>query len=138
MEQLTEQAILEELRKYDTPAITNVVATYPSILSVWAVRSWSENWYTDQSVRCMFPELGRTVGYAVTCVWGLPDPGYARLSLMDVIDALDASKKPSVLVFQQKFPPEFASKVGLWVKHDHRYEGGGLCRCHLQRSFAGH
>lgn len=32
---------------------------------------------------------------------------------MDVIDALDASKKPSILVFQQKFPPEIAGKVGL-------------------------
>jgi regulator of RNase E activity RraA len=32
---------------------------------------------------------------------------------MDVVDALDASKKPSILVIQQKFPPEIAGKVGL-------------------------
>ena len=32
---------------------------------------------------------------------------------MDVIDALDASKKPTILVFQQKFPPELAAKAGL-------------------------
>lgn len=61
----------------------------------------------------MFPELGRTVGYAVTCVFGLPDPNYSRLSFMDVLDALDASSKPTILVFQQKFPPELAAKVGL-------------------------
>jgi regulator of RNase E activity RraA len=32
---------------------------------------------------------------------------------MDVIDALDASPKPTILVLQQKFPPQLAGKVGL-------------------------
>ena len=32
---------------------------------------------------------------------------------MDVLDALDAMPKPTVLVLQQKFPPELAGKVGL-------------------------
>ena len=32
---------------------------------------------------------------------------------MDVLDALDASPKPTILVFQQKFPPEIQGKVGL-------------------------
>jgi regulator of RNase E activity RraA len=49
----------------------------------------------------------------VTCVYGLPDPNFTRLSFMDVIDALDASPKPTILVIQQKFPPEIAGKVGL-------------------------
>ena len=106
--------LIEELRKYDTPSITNIVATYPkNQLCLGLYNPWTENWYTDQTVRCMFPELGRTVGYAVTCVFGLPDPNYARLSFMDVIDALEASRKPSILVFQQKFPPDTANKVGL-------------------------
>jgi regulator of RNase E activity RraA len=61
----------------------------------------------------MYPELGRTVGYAVTCVYGLPDPAFNRLTFMDVIDALDASPKPTILILQQKFPPEIAGKVGL-------------------------
>ncbi len=110
----TERDILEALRDYDTPSITNVVATYPKDpLCLGLYNPWTENWYTDQSIRCIFPELGRTVGYAVTCVYGLPDPEYTRLSFMDVIDALEASKRPSILVFQQKFPPEIAGKVGL-------------------------
>ena len=110
----TEQEMLAELRNYDTPAITNVVATYPqNPLCLGLYNPWTENWYTDQSIRCMYPELGRTVGYAVTCVFGLPDSHYSRWSFMDVIDALDTSKKPSILVFQQKFPPELADKVGL-------------------------
>ena len=61
----------------------------------------------------MYPELGRIAGYAVTCVYGLPDSGFKRLTFMDVIDALDASPKPTILVLQQKFPPEIAGKVGL-------------------------
>ena len=114
MADLTEQEMIAELGNYDTPAITNVVATYPQHpLCLGLYNPWTENWYTDQSIRCMYPELGRTVGYAVTCVYGLPDPHYSRLSFMDVIDALDNSKKPSILVFQQKFPPELAGKVGL-------------------------
>jgi regulator of RNase E activity RraA len=32
---------------------------------------------------------------------------------MDVIDALGDSKKPTILVIEQKFPPEIAGKAGL-------------------------
>lgn len=110
----TELEMIEELKNYDTPSITNVVATYPdNPLCLGLYNPWTENWYTDQSIHCMFPELGRTVGYAVTCVFGIPDPGYSRLTFMDVIDALDASQKPTVLVLQQKFPKRLAAKVGL-------------------------
>ncbi len=114
MSQSSELAMLEELKRFDTPSITNVVATYPtSPLCLGLYNPWSENWYTDQSIRCMYPELGPLVGYAVTCVYGLPDPNFSKLTFMDVVDALDAAKKPTVLVIQQKFPPEIAGKVGL-------------------------
>ena len=114
MSQSSELSMLEELKKFNTPSITNVVATYPDDpLCLGLYNPWTENWYTDQSIRCMFPELGPLVGYAVTCVYGLPDPDFNRLTFMDVVEALDASKKPTVLVIQQKFPPEIAGKVGL-------------------------
>ncbi len=110
----TDQEMLEALREFDSPSITNVVATYPTNpLCLGLYNPWTENWYTDTSIRCMYPELGPVVGYAVTCVYGLPDPTYSRLSFMDVVDALDASPKPTILVLQQKFPPELAAKVGL-------------------------
>ena len=107
--------IFSELRKIDTPTITNVVATYPkNPLCLGLYNPWTENWYTDSTIRCIYPELGPTVGYAVTCVYGLPDPNYqGRLSFMDVIDALDAMKKPTILVIQQKWPPELHNKAGL-------------------------
>jgi 4-hydroxy-4-methyl-2-oxoglutarate aldolase len=106
--------LFAELRKIDTPSITNVVATYPTNpVCLGLYNPWSENWYTDTSIRCMYPELGAVAGYAVTCVYSVPDPNYNRLTFMDVIDALDASPKPTILVLQQKFPPELAAKAGL-------------------------
>ncbi len=112
-EQSTQQ-MLEELKNFDTPSITNVVATYPtSPLCLGLYNPWTENWYTDQTIRCMYPELGRLVGHAVTCVYSVPDPNYNRLTWADVIDALEAMPKPTILVLQQKFPPEIAGKVGL-------------------------
>lgn len=111
---MTELEMIEELKNFDTPSITNVVATYPDHpLCLGLYNPWSENWYTDQSLRCMYPELGRTVGYAVTCTWGVPDPNYSGVTFMDVLDAMDASPKPTIFVFQQKFPPELEDKVGL-------------------------
>jgi 4-hydroxy-4-methyl-2-oxoglutarate aldolase len=112
--QMSPAQMLEELKNFDTPSITNVVATYPSSPTCLGLYNpWTENWYTDQTLRCMYPELGRLVGYAVTCVYGLPDPNYNRLSFSDVIDALDAMPRPTILVLEQKFPPEIAGKVGL-------------------------
>lgn len=114
MSGMTDREMLRELEKFDTPSITNVVATYPSNpLCLGLYNPWSENWYTDSSIRCMYPELGPRAGYAVTCVYSVPDPNFQRLTFMDVIDALDASPKPAVLVFEQKFPPELAAKAGL-------------------------
>jgi regulator of RNase E activity RraA len=114
MKQYDEKAMLDELKEFNTPAITNVVATYPQHeLCLGLYHPWSENWFTDQSLRCIYPELGRCVGHAATCVYGLPDPDYSRLTFMDVLEALEASPRPTILVLQQKFPPEIADKVGL-------------------------
>ena len=107
------QAILEELKTVDTPSITNVVATYPDDpLCLGLYNPWTENWYTDETIRCMYPEMGALAGYAVTCVFGLPDPNFSRLTFMDVLEALDASPKPTILVLEQKFPPEIAGRWG--------------------------
>ncbi len=111
---MTEQEILEQLKNFDTPSITNVVATYPdNPLCLGLYEPWSQNWYTDTSIKCIYPELGRLVGYAVTCVYGLPDPGYKRLSMANLVDALGKSKKPTILILKQDYPANLRSKVGL-------------------------
>lgn len=110
----TELEMLEALKEFDTPSITNVVATYPkNPLCLGLYNPWLMNWYTDASLRCWYPELGRLVGFAVTAVYGLPDPNYSKLAFSDVIAALEASPKPTIFVFEQRFPPEIANKVGL-------------------------
>ena len=114
MAELSEQEILEKLKGFDTPSITNIVATYPNNpLCLGLYEPWSQNWYTDQSVHCIYPELGRTVGYAVTVVYSLPDPNYDRLKMKDLVQALAESKKPSIIVIKQDFPPDLLPKVGL-------------------------
>jgi regulator of RNase E activity RraA len=112
---LSHSEVLAALRKIDTPTITNVVATYPTNpLCLGLYNPWTEHWYTDSTIRCIYPEMGPTIGYAVTCVYGMPDPNYPnRLSYNDVIDALDRGPKPTILVIQQKWPPEIFSKAGL-------------------------
>ncbi len=113
-EKMTDSELLQELRAIDTPTITNVVATYPgNPLCLGLYNPWTENWYTDNSLQCWYPELGAIAGYAVTSVYGLPDPNYDELSFMDVLVAMEASPKPSIFCFEQKFPPELANKVGL-------------------------
>src|SRR3954469_10026826 len=109
------EEMLNELRSIDTPTITNVVATYPkNPLCLGLYNPWTENWYTDTSIRCIYPEMKPVAGYAVTCTYGLPDPNFGgRLSFSDVLDALDAMKKPTVLIIQQKWPPELMAKAGL-------------------------
>ncbi len=86
--------LLAELRTIDTPTITNAVATYPGHpLCLGLYEPWTDGWYTDSSIRCVFPELGPRVGYAVTCVYGLPDPDQPdRFTFLDVIDVLDACR----------------------------------------------
>ncbi len=114
MAKLSEQEMLEKLKEYNTPSITNIVATYPSNpLCLGLYEPWKQNWYTDQSVHCIYPELGARVGYAVTVVYSLPDPNFKRLTMLDLVEALGKSKKPIVIVIKQDFPPEILPKVGL-------------------------
>jgi 4-hydroxy-4-methyl-2-oxoglutarate aldolase len=111
---MTELEMLEKLKEFDTPSITNVVATYPdNPLCLGLYEPWGQRWYTDQSVKCVYPELGRLAGYAVTVVYGIPDPNYKRLTMADLVMALGKSKKPVIIALKQDFPPELKGKVGL-------------------------
>ncbi|MGY8992925.1 MAG: RraA family protein [Rhodospirillales bacterium] len=111
---MNELEMLEELRKIDTPTITNVVATYPGQeYCLGLYNPWSMNWYTDNRLECWYPELGPIAGYAVTAVYSEPDPNYPPLDFMQVLEEIDASPKPAIFVFEQRFSPENADKVGL-------------------------
>lgn len=110
-----EAEILAELREIDTPTISNVIATYPGNTEtcLGLYHPWKGKWYTNQSMKVMYPELGRTVGYAVTCTYGLPDERFRRLGIGDVLRAIDRSPKPVILVVKQDLPPEIKRICGL-------------------------
>ncbi len=112
---LHEQEVLEELKNFDTPSITNVVATYPkdekNCLGLY--HPWQGKWYANQNLKCIYPELGRMAGYVVTCVYGLPDPDYKRLGFIDVLKAIEKSPKPVILAVKQNLPEEIKNKNGL-------------------------
>lgn len=108
------ETLLEQMKQYDTPSVTNVVATYPnSDLCLGLYNPWKGHWYTDQSLRCMYPELGRTIGYAVTVIYSEPDAGFGRLTFADLCKAIQAAPKPVVLVVKQNMPDEIKNKNGL-------------------------
>jgi 4-hydroxy-4-methyl-2-oxoglutarate aldolase len=53
-----DSSVLEALRKYDSPTLSNAIETFD-------VRPRDEG-YMSHEVRCMFPDLGVLVGYAAT------------------------------------------------------------------------
>ena len=111
-----EKEWIEALKAFDTPTVTNAVATYPknkeTCLGLY--HPWEGEWYTDQTLKCMYPELGRVVGYAVTCVYGLPDADYQRhANIADVVAAINESPKPVILAVKQNFPEHIKKINGL-------------------------
>ena len=114
MSALSEKEMLEKLQGFSTPSMTNIIATYTSNpLCLGLYEPWRQNWYTDQSVRCLFPELSSAIGYAVTVVFALPNPNYQRWSILDWLEIIARAKKPTILAIKQDFPPEILPKVGL-------------------------
>lgn len=111
----TELEMLEELKQYDTPTITNVVATYPNDHAhcLGLYHPWRGNWYTDQTLKCMYPELGRMAGYVVTVTFGIPDPAFARRSMLDLYKVIEAAPKPVILAVKQAMPDAYKRKNGL-------------------------
>jgi 4-hydroxy-4-methyl-2-oxoglutarate aldolase len=58
MPEALDPSVLEALRKYDTPTLSNAIETFD-------VRPRDEG-YMSHEIRCMFPDLGVMIGYAAT------------------------------------------------------------------------
>ena len=97
---------IEYLKTVDTPTLSNAV-------ELLGVRPRSEG-FTPYQVRCLFPEFGRTIGYAVTAHvetmteattdWGM----FVRL-----YEAVANSPKPALVAFQEIGPhPNYAAHCG--------------------------
>lgn len=107
--------LLEELKQFDTPTITNVLATYPKKkeFCLGLYDAWESSWYTNEDIKCIYPELGRLTGHAVTVTFGLPDPAHPQHSFEELYQALADSPKPTVLCVKQNFPERYRKKNGL-------------------------
>lgn len=115
MTEPTVREMFEKLRSFNTASVGNVVASYPQhphCLGLY--EPWHGKWYTDDSVRCLLPELGAVVGHAVTVVFGLNDPLQPAVSYLDFVDFLLDAPKPCVVVCEAQFPPEILNRAGIF------------------------
>ena len=112
MSERTEKELFEELKKYDTPSVTNVVATYPEDTEhcLGLYDPWTIDWYTDDTCKCMYPELGRLAGHVVTVTFGLPDSKFNRLGFEDLYKAIENTPKPVVVAMKQDLPEKYKHK----------------------------
>ena len=106
---------LEKLKDYDTPSVTNVVASYPKApkYCLCLYDAWYGKWYTDQTLKCMFPELGRVAGLAVTCTYSMPGTVKEPFTLRNVLRAINKEQAPVILAIKQDFPEEIRNRNGL-------------------------
>lgn len=66
-----------------------------------------------QTLKCMYPEIGRRAGYAVTCTYGLPKADGKNLRFADVLREIAKINGPVVLIVKQDFPEEIRNIDGL-------------------------
>ncbi len=84
---------LRRLAELDSPTVSNAVERFQ-------VRPRVEG-FCGLDIRCIFPELGTTVGYAVTCsADSTTEERKAPKGLFPLWEAIEASPKPAVLVIQ--------------------------------------
>ncbi len=86
--------LLTFLRSVDSPTLSNAIEAF-------AVRDLVIG-FTGHRIRCLFPELGVTLGYAVTVQVDTTSPGPKAIGagLRHLTELVEASPKPVVLVFQ--------------------------------------
>jgi regulator of RNase E activity RraA len=107
--------IIQELRKFDTATICNVVATYPgSDLCLGLYDAWRGEYYTDTSLRCIYPELGPVCGFAATAWYSDERPEHTKMDRWALADMLDKSPKPVILVAKQTYSQGLDSFSGLF------------------------
>lgn len=106
--------IMKELEEFDTPTITNAVATYPAMSACLGLYDPQQvNWYTDNRLRCLYPELGPRCGYAVTAVYGMVDLAFKRLEFKDVLLEIAEAEGPVILFLKENFSERMKNRNAL-------------------------
>jgi regulator of RNase E activity RraA len=102
-------SVLADLRGLDGPTLSTAIEQF-------GVRDRLSG-YAGYRIRCLFPELGTTLGYAVTAQVDRTSAGPAvdRAPLRELAALVEASPKPVVLVFQDVGPrPGYAAAFGAY------------------------
>lgn len=89
-------ALLDELRRYPTPAVSNGIETF-------AVRSRADQ-FTGGSVTCRFPDLGPMVGYAATARIRAAEAGEAT-PVAQLWEHVSKVPEPRIVVVQDLDDP---------------------------------
>lgn len=111
----TDAKIIQELRKFDTATICNVVATYPgSDVCLNLYDAWHGEYYTDSTLRCIYPDYGPVCGYAATAWYSDAKPEHTKLDDWALFDHIDRIKKPVILVAKQTCSPGLENRIGLF------------------------
>src|SRR6266849_6816098 len=80
------------LRRIDSPTISNAIETFKLRPRVAG--------YVGYDIRCIFPELPPTVGYAVTCTVDSTTEGRQGIGFQKLYELLADAPKPAIVVMQ--------------------------------------
>ncbi len=86
------QEQLSALRRIDSPTISNAIETFhirPRVAG-----------YVGYDIRCIFPELPPTVGYAVTCTVDSTTENRQGIGFNALYEMLRSAPKPAIVVMQ--------------------------------------
>lgn len=101
--------LLEALARYDAPTLANAIETFDM--------QSRDTGFADNRIKCMFPELGRMVGYAATATIvarGVPEADWAGAGNNALYDFVRTIPAPRVVVVKDlDDPPAHGS---LWGK----------------------
>src|ERR1700759_3615214 len=100
--------LLESLARYDSPTLANAIETFDI--------QPRDVGFADSRIRCMFPELGRMVGYAATATIvarGVPRPDWAGVGNNPGYSHVRAVAAPRIVVVKDlDGPPAHGSLWG--------------------------
>ena len=99
-------ALLDDLARYDTPTICNIIELFD-------VRSPAAG-FMDRSIRCEYPELPPMVGYAATATYRSAYAAAEGESCepADLVEGFDSLPGPAVVVIQDLDEPPAAACFG--------------------------
>lgn len=88
---LVDQATIEGLRAFDSATIFNALVRHGGL---------PNEEYTDHTIRCLLPDLGAVIGYAVTTEVTTNDPDSPALDWPDYYAVLEATQGPLIAVMK--------------------------------------